>query len=284
MSGEPAPRSGRAGGLIVAVVVAGSFAGVGGWYLLSNRPGPPISTAGFDLSSTPKAVGPAPVLPADDRTPAPQSGLSMLKGGEGISVAGEGGAPPPSSAGGASGAAAASPKDQSRDDFKANARKDEAVVRAYAEKMTREHPSLLAYGRDWMSHPDLRKLNDDYMRDHDPVAFLTGLARAPSFGPMMHKWAGDPAIRQFIVQGVSQAPAELTSSAMGLLSNDGAIKSVVSSVAAGVGLPPSLVAMIDGGDPSKVDQTKVVGDIMNRAAARGAMQQSGQPESVPLDQ
>lgn len=248
----------------MALVVAGSAVGVVGWYVQTNRRGPAIDASGFDLSAAPGSTRPAPVLSARDATPArPVSSLGYLKADAGVRIA-------DSNAGvlAAPRRDAASPAKS----FTDAARESEPLVRRFAERMTRRYPVIRQYGRDWMSRPDLRKLNDDYMRNHDPIAFLRGLAKAPSAGPMVKKYAGSPEIREFVVGGIKEAPSALFSSAMDALQSDGAIKDVVAHVADGIGLPPSVTALISAGDPSKVDQNKVLGDMLASPPVRQALQ------------
>jgi hypothetical protein len=278
MSDESARRGGP-GGLFVAIVVGGSAVGVVGWYLMTNRGGPSIDASGFDLSTAPQSQRPAPVASASPSTPQ-ASGLSMLTGGSGVRAAGDSG---PSSSSGNQAAGSAKPmdkKEQAHSDFKEQARKHEADVRKFAEMMTKKNPVIRQYGKDWMSHPDLKKLNDDYMRNHDPVAFIMGLTKAPSLGTMVKQYAGNPAIIGFITDGVKAAPGELTGAAMDVLANDTVAKSLISNIASGLGLPPSITGLINSGDPSKVDQKQVVNDMMNSAAAQGAQQQQAPPVSL----
>jgi hypothetical protein len=270
-------RGGGLGGVFVAVVIGGSAVGVIGWYLMVNRGGPAIDATGFDLSAAPRSGRPAPAVAAAPRADMPASSLSMLKGEAGVRIGDSGSAPA---------AAAAKEGDktaQAHTDFTEQARKHESDVRAYAEKMTRKYPLLRQYGRDWMSHPDLKKLNDDYMRNHDPVAFIMGLTKAPSLGGMVKKYAGSPAILAFITEGMKEAPADLTSSAMDVLSNDKVAKSLISNVATGIGLPASVTGLINSGDPSKIDQNKVVNDMLNSPGVQNAMPQGQQaPPPVSL--
>jgi hypothetical protein len=288
MSDEPGPRSARFGMILTVVAVGGSFVGVTGWYLLTNRKGPAIDASGFDLNSTPKTQTVVPTLSAADSGAAPAaSGLNMLRADAGIRVAqvgeaassGSSGAPGSAGTSGAGAAAAGTPKEQAHQDFTTEARKNEATVRRFAEKMTAKYPVIRQYGRDWMSHPDLKKLNDDYMRNHDPIAFMIGLSRAPSLGGMVKKYAGKPEIREFIVDGMKEAPGELTTSALEVLQKDGVVKNLVTNVVSGMGLPSSITAMIGGGlsgDPSKMDQKQMLGGVMNDPEVQKAMQQQGQ--------
>ena len=270
MSDGNSRRSGRWGGVFVALVVVGSAVGVVGWYVVVNRAGPAIDASGFDLSATPQRRRPAPAAAAAPGQPA--SSLALMKGDAGIRIGDS--APPP-----AAPAKAVDKKDQAHDDFKAQARRHEADVRKFAEKMTRKYPLIRQYGKDWMGRPDLKKLNDDYMRDRDPIAFIAGLSKAPSLGGMVKKYAGAPAIMEFITEGMKEAPGELTSAAMDVLSNDAVVKRLIGNVAAGLGLPPSVTGLINsGGDPAKIDQSRILSDIANSPAA----QQQGQPPPPPV--
>ena len=275
MSDEDPRRGGRAGGIIVALVVGGSAVGVIGWYVLTNRNGPAIDASGFDLSSAPQAHRGSSLAVAPSRPDRSSTSLFIMqKADAGVRI---GDSNAPSSGGQDAPAKDVDKKEQAHAGFKEQARKHEADVRRFAEMMTRKYPAIRQYGKDWMSHPDLRKLNDDYMRNHDPIAFIMGLAKAPSLGGLVKQYAGSPAIMAFITQGMKEAPAELTSSALDVLSNDTVAKSLISNVATGLGLPASITGVINGGgDASKLDQKKLMSDMMNSPAAQNAMQQQGQ--------
>jgi hypothetical protein len=284
MSDEPARRSGRFGGIFVAVVVAGSGVGVLGWYFLTNRAGPSIATGGFDVSAVEQVRRPAAT--ASPTAPAPESSLGMMKSDPGIRI---GGSNPAS--GQARGSSEPSPESKTGNKvedahagLKDAARKHEVEVRNFAVKMTKKYPLIRQYGKDWMSYPDLKKLNDDYSRNHDPIAFIQGLAKSPNLGAMVQKYGASPEIREFIVEGMKEAPADLTGAAIDALQSDGALKNIVANVAGGLGLPPSITGLISGsGDPSKLDQKQVMGDMMKDPNLQKAMQ-GQQPPAVPLNQ
>ncbi|HXT02021.1 MAG TPA: hypothetical protein VN915_15200, partial [Elusimicrobiota bacterium] len=249
------------------------------WYLAVNRGGPAIDSSGFDLSAVQHAARPAPAASAAPPSEAPPSSLAMLKGDAGVRIGDSGPAPAAPAAAAASG----DKKAQSHEDFTQSARKHESDVRNYSIRMTQKYPILRQYGKDWMSHPDLKKLNDDYMRNHDPIAFIMGLTKAPSLGVMVKQYAGNPAITSFITGALKEAPADLTSSAMDVLANDKVAKSLISNVASGLGLPPSVTGLINsGGDASQIDQKKIVSDMMNSPAVQNAMPQGQQAPPVSL--
>lgn len=279
MSDTSAPRTGRSGGIFVAAVVGGSAIAVIGWYLLTNRGGASIDATGFDLSSAPDIRRPAPAASAPAAPNQPASSLGMMKADDGVRIVDSNAASGPSAA-----AKPVDKKEQAHLSFTEAARKHEGEIRAFAARMTDKYPVVRQYGKDWMSYPDLRKLNDDYQRNHDPIAFMVGLSKAPNFGTMMKKYAGRPEMRDVVVQGMKQAPGELTSSAMDVMQNDRVLKDLVAGVAGGMGLPPSITAMINGGgDPAKLDQSKVMADVMSNPEMRKAMQQQGnQPPPVSL--
>lgn len=270
MSDDGAPREGRLGGLLVALLIVGSAAGVLGWYALTNRKGPVLDYSGFDLNS----VTPEKHVLISDANSAPSQPTSgiMIKSDPGLNVV-DGNASAPA-ANHPAGPAAGDPKA----DFRDVARRNEATVRDFAIKMTRKYPSVRQYGKDWMSYPDLRKLNDDYMRNHDPAAFMAGLARSPNFGKLVRKYATDPGIRAFVINGVQQAPGELLSAAGAALSNDAVVKNLVSNVGQALGLPPSIMAVVGGG---RVDQSKVVSDVLSSPQLKGAMQGQSPPVALP---
>ncbi|MFI5361151.1 MAG: hypothetical protein ACHQ49_04205 [Elusimicrobiota bacterium] len=272
MSGEDSPRTGRLGGIITVFVVGASAVGVIGWYISVNRGGPKIDPTGFDLSEVQETRRALPSAAGAGAPAAAASGLTMMKGGEGVTVGDS--TPPSGSAAKTAPAKGGDAKAQAHAGFTEQARKHEDDVRRFAERMTNKYPLIRQYGKDWMSHPDLKKLNDDYMRNHDPVAFIMGLAKAPSLGGMVKQYAGKPEIVQFITQGMKEAPADLTASAMDVLTNDSTVKGLIGNIVSGLGLPPSVTAMI-GGSGGAIDENKVMSDIVNSPAARAAMQQQG---------
>jgi len=287
MSEAPAPRGGRLGGIFVAVVVGGSAIGVVGWYLLTNRSGPMLDARGFDLETAPQSARPVAAPSAAGASPAPsRSSLDMMKADAGIRIVDSNAGSGPSGASAAGTASAPEQKKQaSHESFTQNARKHEGDVRRFSERMTAQYPVIRQYGRDWMKYPDLKKLNDDYVRNHDPIAFMVGLSKAPNLGTMLKQYAGKPEIREFIVQGMKQAPGELMGSAMDVLQNDRVMKDLVVNVTGGLGLPPSISGMIasaGAGGPQTLDQNKVMKDVMSSPDVQKAMQQGQQPAPVRL--
>ncbi|MBI5239772.1 MAG: hypothetical protein HY926_04810 [Elusimicrobia bacterium] len=257
MSEEGAPRSSKGAAILAVLAVAGSAVGVT-IYQLSQKEKPTVSATGFDIAKTqenraaadgtlPQRGGPAP-----DRTMLQTEDMGAMRFGEGGSSA---------------------PQQAARkgaDSFTEACRKSEGKVQAMAVAYTKRYPSIAQYGRDWMSYPDLKKLNDDYARDRDPIAFLRGVAGSKNFAKLMVKYARDPALQSFVKEAVAKAPGDVTSSAMSLLKEDAVIKKAVINVADALGLPPALTAGVLGG--GKVDEQQVMGQVLQGSGLQGAMQ------------
>lgn len=262
LSGPPERRS-RGGAVFVALAIGASAVGVLGWHFSQNRGGDRagLDISGFDLASAPSTARPAAPLPAPTDPVMPASSLSMLKADAGIRVvaanANSDKAPGQAST-------PANKQAEAGKTFAQLARKHERTVRAYFMKATAKHPSVRQYGRDWMSHPDLKKLNDDYFRDRDPVKFMKGLSRSENFGKLVKKYSTDPAIRAVVIDAAKQAPTDLMAAGMDYLNEDNNVKNLLGTVAKGMGLPSSLMALFDSGTGGKVDQQKIISDIMQK--------------------
>lgn len=255
---DKAPRrSSKVLALMALLAVAGSAVGVI-IYQLSQKEKLPADTAGFDITKTQESrpvQSTAQIPPGSaaqiNRTMFQAEDLAQMRFEEG------GGTAKPFA-------------QKATDSFAEACRKAEGKVQALAQAYTKRYRSIAKLGQDWMSYPDLKKLNDDYMRDHDPITFLHGTARSKNFAKMMVKYTPDPAVQSFVKEGIAKAPGEVTSSAMNLLKEDNSIKTVVSNVAAALGLPPALTAGILSG--GKVDQNQVIGQILQgNPSLQGAM-------------
>jgi len=144
--------------------------------------------------------------------------------------------------------------------FTALCHANEGAVQALAMAYTRQYPAIRQYGRDWMSHPDLKKLNDDYMRDHDPVKFLRGLSASQNFGALLKKYAKHPEIEQFAQDAMKRASPQFLSAGMSYLSSDGIVKGVAAQIAAAVGLPTSMFNSLNDKSP-EIDQKSIMNSV-----------------------
>ncbi len=283
MSDEPQHKTSRLGMIFVAVAVGGSAVGVAGWHLMSNR-GAGLDTSGFDMSSPPDAASPrAPApFPAPAPVAAAPNSLGMVKGGEGVTVAGAGTAGTSKAASakpGASGAEAnpADPRQAAALSFKDAAVKNERFVASFVRRMEKRHPSLTRYGKDWAASPELRALRDQYWKEKDPLKFAYGLSKSKDFAALVRKYGGDPGIRDVLITGIKEAPPSLTGAVGGLFQNDGAVKGLVNTVVKAVGLPASLVGFLDGGQPKPEARNQAMADIMASDEVKKALKNQPAP-------
>lgn len=247
----PAPRRSVFSFFLAVVAIAGSAVGVFIYQMTQGQKKPELDASGFDVSQTEQ---PKTVTASASSASEPQVQSSMVGVKTGL---------PGMSFGPRSGAAPApSAQEQAKKtegDFTQLCRTYETKVRNFAIAWTRQSPVLQRYGKDWMSYPDLKKLNDDYMRDRDPVAFMRGLAHAQNFGTMMKKYAGEPAIQAFAKDAFKQAPSDLSQAAMGFANSDGVVKGMVDNVVSAMGLPPGILG---GGGGAQVDSGKIMDSML----------------------
>ena len=243
----------RLGALAVAVVLISAVAGL----IFQMRSGGerPLTASGFDIA----AIAP-PDSPSPDRAArsGSSSGLGMIRSLPGLSVDG---APP---------AQAPAPAARQAEPPASGeiVRRTEAPIAALALDYTRRYPVIRQYGREWMSHPDLKRLNDDYMLHHDPVAFLIGLSQSKSFPLLVKKYAAYKPFHDFILDGVKAAPAEAVQTAFQQVGGDARMKGLVDSVSGALGFPPQAFAQAAGADSVKLDDrqlAKIVSDAQKGA-------------------
>jgi hypothetical protein len=243
----PPPRRSVFSLFLAVLVLGGSAVGVFIYHTLQSKDKPALDASGFDLAQTTEQ--PRPVASASSSAPQqPQASMLGVKTGL-----------PGMQFGARSGTYMSQAEaDKAKDTFTELCRKHEAKVRDYATAWTRKSIALQRYGKEWMSYPDLKKLNDDYMRDRDPVAFMRGLAQSKNFGTMIKRYAGEPQIQQFAKDGMKQAPRDLFNGAMDLMSKESVIKSMVDNVLQALGLPPGLL----GGGGGQVDSGKIMDSVL----------------------
>lgn len=238
----PAPRSDWGWALLALLVVGAAGGGALVYQLMQSGEAPP-DAAGFDVQET--AEGPRsnyqPLAQKRD-----ESSLDMLKSGFEKVQFGRAatGAPPRATV------------------IKDLVVKTEKIIEALAIRYTRQYPVIREYGKEWMSQPDLKKLNDDYFIDHDPVKFMRGLAASPSFPKLLKKYAGYGEIQSFVKDAVKSAPRGSVEEAMKIVNEEKTVKQLVDNVAQSLGLPVGMLAGAMGGGGPKVDEKAIMGSIL----------------------
>lgn len=263
---EAPPPQGRSGLMTALLLIGGAVVVglvVGGMMIVFLRepaPPPTAGVSGFDVAEVPRRPEPSAAFSAAaPPAPAPSS-LGMV-------VAGAADAAAP---GQAPAAAPKTPVEQAAMSFTDAIRGSEKILGDIARAYTDKYPSIRQYGKDWMSHPDLKKLNDDYMRNHDPIAFLRGLSSSQSFPQLVQKYSGEPAVQNFLKDCFTKAPPGAVGASMDYINKDKTLDSFISNVAGQAGLPPALLnpTALAAGMQSPADIEKMAQDAAIRQAGQ----------------
>lgn len=255
-TGQDAPRHSSQAALILTVLLlGGSAVGMAVYQMLQDgKTSSVLDPSGFDIAATAEEAVPATAAQPATRA---QAGLDIAAaprmGGLRFQDPGLG-----------AGARQAPSAPKAAAGFAEAVWNNEKQIRNLAIAYTRKHPDIAAYGREWMSHPDLKKLNDDYMRDRDPIKFMRGVAGSRNFYNLVKKYAGSAPIRGFVQEAMVQAPSESVSSAMQYMEQDGAVKKLVTNVTSSMGLPPALLPGVRNGGGA-IDEKKTIGRIIEQA-------------------
>ncbi len=201
--------------------------------------GPPLGAGGFDLDFISSAVAaparpfpshsaPASAIPVDVR-----SSLAFVSHGTLRLAAPSAGVV----------AAAAAPGGPTLD---AAARNGGARLSTFTARFRERHPVMREYSRMWLRYPDLKKLNDDYMRDRDLARFVDGLLKAPSFEPLVRQIARDPAAHalalEFVTGAMDQVPSDLLAAATETINENKTLQALAGRVGSALGVPATALA------------------------------------------
>ena len=226
-------RRGRWVRIVLILAIAGSAAGVLVYQYKDHAARREHDGAlagdmsGFDLADSPQRVAPAPPATAPADSPLLYSSLGMVSATADFSP-GSRAVPGAMTPG-----------------LKEAALRSGARVSAYTARFRKKHPAMLKYSSEWLSHPDLKKLNDDYLRDRDQVKFLRGLAASKNFRPLIAKYAADPTAPALVMEFLSglarEVPPDLGAAAVDALNEDKTIKRLLVNVAAAFGVPAAML-------------------------------------------
>jgi hypothetical protein len=246
-------RSSRAAMLLTMFALGGSAVGMVVYQMLQDNTTSSVpDTSGFDIAETDGKSSPSPtgsIQPPPVQTRS-RLGVALAPEMKGLRFSAD-----TQPASNASKAAAS---------FAEAVWNNEKKIRNLAVAYTNKHPVIAAYGRDWMSYPDLKKLNDDYMRDRDPIKFMKGVAGSRNFYNLVKKYAAAPPIQSFVQEALAKAPGDAVSSTMRYMEQDGTVKKLVADVTSSIGLPPALLSGAQN-NKGKLDEKQIMGRIMEHA-------------------
>lgn len=256
---------------LAVLVVGGSFlGGMAYHYLQRGKDKAVVDASGFDLSAANEmkntAAGPASVQSG-------QSSLGMVQTGlPGMQITSDQNqnqnqqAPP-----------------AAKMSFVEAVRASEKKIHALAIKYTQKYPVIAQYGKEWMSHPDLKALNDAYMADRDPIKFIRGVSQSKNFGAMVKKYATNPTMSAFVKDGMKEAAPGAMGAAVDFMKQEKAVGAIITNVASSMGLPPALLGgLAGGGSAPPIDEKQVMGQIMGgNPDLQKAMQGNLDPSKIP---
>lgn len=254
------PQRSSAGVALIAVAALGASA-VGAYLYQSmsaEAEKSSIDVSGFDVAQVEAPKQRAVVAAARQ---APGSSLNMIGGAGGMNF-GEheraAAAAPAASAG-----AQAGPPPETN--FTQMCRTNETRVHSLTLQYMKRSAVFKRYGEEWMRYPDLKKLNDDYMRNHDPIAFMKGLARSPNFPLMVKKYGTDPNMQAYVKDVLAKAPSGMVSDGLAVVRKDGVVERLMDNVMSAMGLPAGMFAAYGGTGsqaPKEIDQNAVMSQMM----------------------
>lgn len=268
---EPQQSSSSGGMFLLLFLVVAACAGGLVLFMNPSKKEAPLADSGmFDMQDLPEAkkTAPAPLAEAKDAQPA--SSLQMA------------GSLPEAAPDDAKPAAKQAAPSGARQAFVDAVRRAEGRMTALAEAYTKKYPVIERYGQEWMKHPELKKLNDDYMANHDAVEFMRGLAKSKEFPQMVKKYAHESVVQSFVMDAVKKAPGEVMKAATGYIKEDHLVKNLVNSVMSSLGLPPGLLGGAEGGQ--KVGQKEVVDSLMKSNPNMQQLMSTPEAQKVLQDQ
>lgn len=221
-------KTGIGPALIIGVLLLDVGLMIWGWHLYQRRQ-ESLDDAGLNFSRAPDPTV-APAVPA-----APQPREEPLSGIDRYVKAEVLGPAPKASTAAAPGAtapAAAKPAlaaapPPSSPEMK---RKMEKAVDAFFDLKNqprfKNSKVVKAWKSEFLSHPDLRALNDQWRKEHDPLKFMMGMVRSPNFQKMAATYLIKPDVRDFVS---AMAGSKAVKESAGTFMTDESVKTAVTA-------------------------------------------------------
>lgn len=194
-------KSGIGPALIIGILLLDVGLLIWGWHLYQKRQ-ENLDDAGLNFSRAPEPSA-EPAVAHVPAKPEPMGGIDRYVKKEALpdvrastATAAQAAKAPSAGAGKPALAAAAAPVTP---DMK---RKMDRAVDAFFDlkRQPRFKNSKVIQGwkRDFLSYPDLKKVNDDYRKDKDPLKFMMSMVRSPNFQKMAAEYLVKQDMRDFI--------------------------------------------------------------------------------------
>lgn len=243
--------------LILGILLLDVGLMIWGWHLYQRKQ-ERLDDGGLNFARAPEA-DPALPLPAAEPEPAPLSGIDRYVKKEAVAPA-----PPAGSKAAGPAASGKSPKQAATlaaQPREAKLKIDKAVSYFFDLKNSprfKNSKVIQAWKKEFLSHPDLKALNDGWRKEHDPFKFLVGMVKSPNFRGMTEKYLAQADMQAF-VKDMATAPAVVNSA--GSFMADDSISGAVSGLKLGFG----------GAAPMK-DSSAQMGALKSNPALKGFLQ------------
>lgn len=196
-------KSGLGPGLILAILLLDVGLLIWGWHLYQRRQ-ESLDDAGLNFSRAPEPSA-APAVPADAGPKEdPLSGIDRYVKKEALPAVSTRTAPSPAAAPGqapggrpalAAPSAPASPEMKRKMD-----RAADAYFALKNQPRFKNSKVVQEWKKDFLSHADLKALNDQWRKDKDPLKFVMGMVRSPNF----HKMAAEHLVKKDMRDFISE--------------------------------------------------------------------------------
>ncbi|MFH2201983.1 MAG: hypothetical protein ABIJ96_02605 [Elusimicrobiota bacterium] len=193
------------------------------WALLPARPKPPPAAPAPQLGVPERAVSTAQALPVKDSDLPPLTPLEERPWLRYQRV-------PPK-------------YDKTALALVAAVRKYEGRFERLGRKYSARYPVIREYGREWMQHDDLRRLQGNYHQDRDPVKFALGASASPNFYRLVTKYSTQPEFQAFVRDSLRIAPRDLHLAVRGYLRQDKRAEQSFMRYAKAAGIPAETAAL-----------------------------------------
>lgn len=192
-------KSGLGAGLIIGILLVDVGLLIVGWHFYQKRQ-ENLDDAGLNFSRAPEPTA-EPVAPVSAPKVDPISGIDRYVKKEALPVA-----PPPATAakageiepaGNKHSLSAATPPTSPE-----TKKKMEKAVDAFFDLKNqprfKNSKVVQAWKKDFLGYPDLKALNDEWRKEHDPLKFMMGMVRSPNFQKMAASYLVKDDMRNFI--------------------------------------------------------------------------------------
>ena len=192
-------KSGLGAGLIIGILLVDVGLLIFGWHLYQRRQ-ENLDDAGLNFSRAPEPTAepaaPAVAVPRED----PLSGIDRYVKKEALPAAPAPAvkAPEQAQAPGTKPALAAAAPPSSPEMKKKMEKAVDAFFDLKNQPRFKNSKVVQAWKKEFLGYPDLKALNDQWRKEHDPLKFMMGMVRSPNFSKMAASYLVKEDMRTFI--------------------------------------------------------------------------------------